>query len=63
MLDCLDSRYHNTAAELRGPLVRRFQSYRKLERLVVGPCGAGSKDLHSLVKNIAETRWLARQEL
>jgi hypothetical protein len=37
-------------------LVRRLQGYGKLEGLVVGPWGEGSKDMHSLVKVIAETK-------
>ena len=56
----LDSRYHNTAAGQTGPLVRRLQSYGKLEGLVVGPWGEGSKDLHSLVKTISDTKVAAK---
>ena len=37
-------------------MVRRLQGYGKLEGLVVGPWGEGSKDMHSLVKVIAETK-------
>ena len=49
--------YHtNTAPGQAGPLVRRLQGYGKLEGLVVGPWGEGSKDMHSLVKVIAETK-------
>ena len=43
-----------------GPLVRLLQSYGKLEGLVVGPWGNGSKDLHQLVRTLAETRVGAR---
>ena len=59
-LDRLDSRFHNTAAGQAGPLVRRLQSFGKLEGLVVGPWGEGSKDLHSLVKTIADTKVASR---
>ena len=52
---------HNlTPAGQLGPLVRRLQSYGKLEGLVVGPWGEGSKDLHSLVKVLAETKLAAK---
>ena len=37
----------------------RLQSFGKLEGLVVGPWGEGSKDLHSLVKFLAETKLAA----
>ena len=40
--------------------MRRLQSYGKLEGLVVGPWGEGSKDLHSLVKVLAETKLAAK---
>jgi hypothetical protein len=59
-LQRLDSRYHHTAADQTGPLVRRLQSYGKLEGLVVGPWGEGSKDLHSLVKTIADVKVAAK---
>ena len=55
-LDRIDQTHHNTPPGQTGPLVRRLQSYGKLEGLVVGPWGEGSKDLHSLVKTIAETK-------
>ena len=55
-LERLDTSHHNTQAGQTGPLVRRLQSYGKLEGLVVGPWGEGSKDLHNLVKVIAETK-------
>ena len=53
---CLDRSHHNTPPGHTGPLVRRLQGYGKLEELVVGPLGEGSKDIHSLVKIIAETK-------
>ena len=37
-----------------------LQSYGKLEGLVVGPWGNGSKDLHDLVRTMAECRVAAR---
>ena len=55
-LEPLDRLYHQTADGQIGPLVRRLQTYGKLESLVVGPWGEGSKDLHSLVKTLAESR-------
>ena len=39
--------------------MRRLQSFGKLEGLVLGPWGEGSKDLHSLVKVLAETKLAA----
>ena len=59
-LQRLDSRYHHTLADQTGPLVRRLQSFGKLEGLVVGPWGKGSKDLHSLVKTIADVKVAAK---
>ena len=59
----LDRHYtscHHTLAGQTGPLVRRLQSYGKLEGLVVGPWVEGSKDLHSLVKVLAETKLAAK---
>ena len=55
-LERLDTSHHHTPAGQTGPLVRRLQSYGKLEGLVVGPWGEGSKDLHSLVKVLSETK-------
>ena len=55
-LEKLDRSHHNTPAGQTGPLVSRLQGYGKLEGLVVGPWGEGSKDMHSLVKTIAETK-------
>ena len=56
----LDTRYHNTPAGQSGPLVRRLESFGRLEGLVVGPWGEGSKDLHSLVKTLGDTKLAAR---
>ena len=55
-----DRKYHGTADGETGPLVRLLESYGKLEALVVGPWGNGSKDLHNLVRTLAETRVGAR---
>ena len=43
-LQRLDSRYHHMLADQTGPLVRRLQSFGKLEGLVVGPWVEGSKE-------------------
>ena len=59
-LERLDISHHNTQAGQTGPLVRRLQSFGKLEGLVVGPWGEGSKDLHNLVKVIAESKLAAK---
>ena len=55
-----DRRFHNATGGEAGPLVRLLQSYGKLETLVVGPWGNGSKDLHQLVRTLAECRVSAR---
>ena len=51
-LQRLNTSYHHTADNQTGPLARRLQSFGKLEGLVVGPWGEGSKDLHSLLFSI-----------
>ena len=50
----LDTKYHDTQHGQSGPLVKRLESYGKLEGLVVGPWGEAGKDLHSLVRILAE---------
>ena len=55
-----DRQFHGTVGEEKGPLVTRLESFGKLEGLVVGPWGNGSKDLHSLVRTLAETKVAAR---
>ena len=55
-LSPLDTKYHNTARGQVGPLVRRLESFGRLQGLVVGPWGECSKDLHSLVKVLGETK-------
>ena len=59
-LAVLDARFHATQQGQTGPLVRRLLSYGKLEGLVVGPWGECSKDIHSLVKVIGETKAASR---
>ena len=59
-LERLDRSHHNTAPGQTGPLVRRLQSYGKLEGLVVGPWGEVSKDLHTLVKTMADCKVAAK---
>ena len=51
-----DRRFHNTREGDVGPLVSLLLSFGKLEGLVVGPWGNGSKDLHDLVRTLAESR-------
>ena len=53
-----DRRFHNTREGEVGPLslVTLLLSFGKLEGLVVGPWGNGSKDLHDLVRTLAESR-------
>ena len=51
-----DRKYHHTPDGQTGPLVRRLESYGKLEGLVVGPWGDCSKDLHSLVKVLGDCK-------
>ena len=55
-----DRRFHNTQGEETGPLVRLLQSFGKLEALVVGPWGNASKDLHQLIRTLAECRVAGR---
>ena len=56
----IDTRYHATPLGQTGPLVRRLQSYGRLEGLVVGPWGECSKDLHNLVKVLGDSKAAAR---
>ena len=51
-----DRQFHGVGEGEVGPLVSRLQSYGKLEGLVVGPWGNGSRDLHDLVRTLAEAR-------
>ena len=58
----LAAKVHATDGRLRmgpgqtGPLVTRLESYGRLEGLWVGAWGEASRDLHSLVKVMAESR-------
>ena len=58
-----DRRFHNTREGEVGPLslVTLLLSFGKLEGLVVGPWGNGSKDLHDLVRTLAESRVAKRE--
>ena len=56
----LDSKYHGTQAGQVGPLVRRLEGYGKLLCLVMGTFQEGSKDLHSLLDIIADSKIKAR---
>ena len=56
----LDARYHATPPDQRGPLVRRLESYGRVQGLVVGPWADCSKDLHALVKVMGETKVAAK---
>ena len=55
-----DRRFHDTRPGESGPLVQRLMSFGPLWGLVVGPWGEGSKDLHSLIKILGESRVAAR---
>ena len=46
-LKSLDRKYHHTNHDQAGPLENRYDSYGKLDALVVGAFGEGSKDLHA----------------
>ena len=52
----LDSKYHGTTAGQVGPLVRRLESYGKLICLVMGTFQEGSKDLHFLLDQLADSK-------
>ena len=52
--------FHGARGNDVGPLVRRLEAYGKLEGLVVGPWGNGSRDLHDLVRTLAEARVKAK---
>ena len=56
----LDARFHGTQAGQSGPLVRRLESFGRVKGLVVGPWGDCSKDMHSLIKVLGETKVAAR---
>ena len=52
----LDVKYHGTVDDQTGPLVRRLESYGRLQGLVVGAWQEGSKDLHTLLNILADTK-------
>ena len=52
----LDSKYHGTGLGQVGPLVRRLESYGRLQCLVMGSFQEGSKDLHSLLDIFADAK-------
>ena len=56
----LDAKYHGTPGGQTGPLVRRLEGYGKLICLVMGTFQEGSKDLHSLLETIADSKLRAR---
>ena len=56
----LDAKYHGTAIGQVGPLVRMLESYGKLMCLVMGTFQEGSKDLHTLLDMIADSKIRAR---
>ena len=56
----LDTKYHGTPGGQTGPLVRRLEGYGKLICLVMGTFQEGSKDLHSLLETIADSKLRAR---
>ena len=56
----LDARFHGTPDGQSGPLVRRLESFGRVRGLVVGPWGECSKDMHSLIKVLGETKVAAR---
>ena len=58
-LSRLDRSHHGVGPDEVGPLVRRLESFGKLESLVVGAWGEGSKDLHLLIRTLAECRMSA----
>jgi hypothetical protein len=55
-LALLDQKYHNTQPCQVGPLERRLQGYEDLQCLVIGAFLEGSKDLHSLLEVLADSK-------
>ena len=52
----LDQKYHHTQPGQVGPLESRLQGYGSLQCLVMGAFQEGSKDLHSRLKVLAESK-------
>ena len=48
-----ETRFRGTRGRETGPLVTLLELFGKLEGLVAGPWGNGSKDLHNLVRTLA----------
>ena len=59
-LASLDEKHHGVPRGTVGPLVQRLESWGQLKGLVVGQFGEGSQDLHSLLKDLAEAKVLAK---
>ena len=59
-LSHLDHRYHGTEEDEVGPLVRRLDGFGQLQGLVVGAFQEGSKDLHSLLEIVADSKLPAK---
>ena len=56
-----DTRFHGTTGRETGSLVTLLESFDKLEGLVVGPWGNGSKNLNNLVCTLVECRVATRE--
>ena len=56
----LDHLYHGTAVGQVGPLERRLQGFGPLQCLVMGTFQEGSKDLHSLLEALADSKLRAK---
>ena len=52
----IDQKYHYTQPGQEGPLERRLQRYGNLQYLVMGAFQEGSKDLHSLLEVLADSK-------
>ena len=61
-LKALDRRFHGTTVSQKGPLESRLDAFGKLESLVVGAWGEGSRDLHALIRVMAESRVVANSQ-
>ena len=52
----LDTKYHGTQAGLRGPLFRKLEGHSALLCLNVGYFKEGSKNLHSLIEWLVDSK-------
>ena len=59
-LAALDKEYHGTQEGDVGPLVRRLQGFGPLQGLVIGAFQEASKDLHTLLETLAESKLRSR---